>query len=216
MLKEKTTLFIVIKCIISMIVAVMFLSIFVLMYSYAGIHLTNSAKSTDYKWRANEIKTTMTEGFARLRMDEKGFNNDCTPTKIDILLMGSSHMEAVQMKRNENVSGILNQELPQSTYNIGMSGHTIYRCVDNYGAAIEEFNPQKYSIIETSSVSASVPQMQSVINGTAERDPSYDSGPIYYLQLIPAFRPVYNQLENWATLKNPVGGGTAQLASELN
>lgn len=190
----------------SVLIAVGLLSVFVFLYSYAGIHLTNTTKSTDYKWRPNELKTTMTEGFVWLRMDESGFNNDKVPTKIDNLIIGSSHMEAANMKPSENVSGILNQRLPLATYNIGVSGHTIYRCVDNYEAALEEFCPTKYSIVETSSIELSVSDMQSVIEGNAKRIPSYDTGLIYYLQMIPAFRPIYNQLDNWATLENHAGG----------
>ena len=193
------------KIVLSAIIAIVLISFFVLLYSYAGIHLTNTTNSTDYKWRSHELKTTMTEGFSWLCMDKNGFNNESVPTKIDCLLLGSSHMEAVQMNHDENVSGRLNQLIPLSTYNIGISGHTIYRCIDNYKSAIEEFKPGKYSIIETSTVNLSLSEMKSVIDGSAKRIPSYDHGLMHYLQLIPAFRPIYNQIENWATIKNPGG-----------
>jgi hypothetical protein len=43
----------------------------------------------------------MTEGFSWLKMDDSGFNNvafdDVGSEQPDILLMGSSHMEAVQV-----------------------------------------------------------------------------------------------------------------------
>lgn len=201
-----------IRIFLSAVIALVLLSIFVLGYSYAGIHLINKTGSTDYKWRQNELKTTMSEGFAWLRMDENGFSNESIPDIIDSLIIGSSHMEAVQMKHEENVSGRLYELLPMNTYNIGMSGHTIYRCVDNYKSALKEYKPSKYSIIETSTIHLSVPEMQAVIDSKANRISSYDSGLIYYLQLIPAFRPVYNQLENWVKLQNPVGGGTTQIA----
>lgn len=205
-----------IRIVWAVLITVLVLSLFALLYSYAGIHLTNATNSTDYKWRANELKATMSEGFAWLRMDKNGFNNEDIPKRIDTLIIGSSHMEAVQMKHDENVSGRLNDLLSQSIYNIGVSGHTIYRCVDNYKSAIEEFSPQKYSITEISTVSLSVSEMQAVIDGSANRILSYDSGLIYYLQLLPAFRPVYKQLENWAKLQNPVeGGGTTQVVGSL-
>lgn len=187
-------------------IALVLLSFFVMCYSYTGIHLTNKSDATDYLWRSNELKTTMTEGYAWLKMDDNGFNNVSIPKTIDTLLIGSSHMEAFQMKHEENVSGRMNQLIPQTTYNIGISGHTIYRCVDNYESAIQEFMPGKYSIIETSTINLSLPELKSVIDGNAKRIPSYDNGLIYYLQMIPAFRPMYNQIENWATLKNHAGG----------
>ncbi len=191
------------KFILSVLVCCVVLSVFVMFYSYAGIHLNNDKKSTDYKWRPNELKTTMTEGFCWLRMDQNGFNNAIISADIDALIIGSSHMEAVQMRHGENVSGRLNSILPLKTYNIGMSGHTIYRCVDNYKSAVEEFNPKKYSVLETSTVKLSVSEMSSVIEGSSNRIPSFDSGIIYYLQLIPAFRAIFNQLENWISLDRP-------------
>lgn len=50
----------------------------------------------------------MLEGMAWFRMDDNGFNNvDAEDGDLDILLMGSSHMEAVQVDPTENTAYLL-------------------------------------------------------------------------------------------------------------
>lgn len=198
--------------------AVVILSLFAYIYDYAGIHVTNTTGATDYVWRSNEIKNSMVEGFVWKRMDANGFSNSTSNTDdIDILILGSSHMEASQMSSDKNVGGLLNRYLAEmNTYNIGMSGHTIYRCVDNFSDAISIYVPKKYAIVETSTVQLDVENMRAVIEETAAAIPSYDSGLIYSLQLIPAFKPIYNQLELWMSqTENEVNTSTVSEIKEV-
>ncbi len=81
--------------------------------------------------------------------------------------------------------------------NSAITGHTIYRCADNFQQAVVKFKPKKFCIIETATVKLTESEMDAVSNHTARRIPSYDSGLIYYLQFIPAASSVYNQLDNW-------------------
>lgn len=180
-------------------VTIFILSIFSYIYDYSGIHIQNKKGGTDYIWQSNQYKSTMKEGFSWLSMDENGFNNNhIAKDHIDILLMGSSHMEAVNIKQNQNVGYLLNDLIPQYyTYNIGISGHTIYRCVNNIESAIDNYKPSRYVIIETDSIELKIKEMDAVVKGTAKAIPSYDSGMIYYLQKIPAFKSIYNQLDIW-------------------
>ena len=57
------------------LIALVFLSWFTIVYCNSGIHVTNSSGATDYKWEPNQLKSTMSEGFAWLHMDKNGFNN---------------------------------------------------------------------------------------------------------------------------------------------
>lgn len=198
---------VLLNLIFSIVVATVFLSLFSLAYSFSGIHLTNNDKSTDHRWRPYEIKSTMTEGFAWLRMDKNGYNNLLSSEELDAILIGSSHMEALQIEKTDNVSSILNNDYSIGIYNIGMAGHNLYRCVDNYPFSIQKYTPKKYSIIETSSVVLTIPEMNEVIDGNAKRITSYDSGLLYYVQYIPAFRPIYKQLTDWMA-QNPAGEGS--------
>lgn len=198
----------VMKFIISGTLAVLILSVVAMFYSHTGIHITNPNGSTDYVWEPNQLKSNMTEGFAWFVMDENGYNNTrgnstrAMEDGCDILLMGSSHMEAVQVPSEQNVGARLNQQLEgMHTYNIGVSGHSIYRVMDNIKDAVREYRPEKYIIIETDSIQLDREEMQSVIHGTATRIPSYDSGLIYLAQKIPAIKWIYKNTQDWVDMQ---------------
>lgn len=189
-----------IKMIISGILSICSLSLFNLLYSFSGIHYDNPSGATDYVWASEQLKTTMTEGFSWLKMDSAGFNNIPSQheKKVDILLMGSSHMEAINVPSTANTGYLLNQYLPEfNTYNIGMSGHTIYRCVNNVANAYQTYAPSYYLIIETDTVALDINEMTAVITQSAPKIPSYDSGILYHLQKIPAIKWLYKQTIDW-------------------
>lgn len=201
--KLRITLIWLTKVMAAGFVSLAVLSVVAFFYSYTGIHITNPAKATDYIWLPNQVMSNMKEGFSFIKMDKNGFNNaEVRNEKIDILLMGSSHMEAYQVGKYENCSYILNELLPEYyTYNIGISGHTIYRIADNIDDALREYSPQKYVLIETNTVELEIVQMNKIISGESSVIKSYDSGVLYYLQKIPAFKPLYNQLDIWLNTK---------------
>lgn len=194
------------KAFIAGIAALAIISAAAFFYNYTGIHLTNHSGATDYSWQKNQRMNNMKEGFAWVKMDENGFNNVSVSDDIDILLMGSSHMEAYQVAQTENCGYLLNEYLPDFyTYNIGISGHTIYRIADNIESALTEYSPSEYVLIETNTVQLNISEMNKVISGETKRIKSHDSGLLFYLQKIPAFKPLYNQLDNWINI-NPNSG----------
>ena len=133
------------------VIALVLLSLFSLVYGFSGIHVSNTSGATDYKWEPYQYKSTMTEGFAWIKLDEHGFNNPKGSyiAPVDVLIMGSSHMEAVNIPEEFNAANRLRQLLPGTTvYNIGTSGHTIYQCAKNISAAVSEYSPY-YVVIET-------------------------------------------------------------------
>ena len=183
--------------------ALVILSLFTLLYGYTGVHVANPDKATDYKWEPGQLSTTMKEGFAWKRMDENGFNNSYPVGEgrgIDILLMGSSHMEGANVAADENAGYLLNEMLPELyTYNIGVSGHNIYRCVDNMQDAVEVYEPGEYVLLFTTSIELSEASMQAVIDRTAKPIASYDSGILYFLQKnVPAMKSIYKALQDWS------------------
>lgn len=189
----------ILKAIIACMIALGILSIFVCIYHYEGVHVDNSGNGTDYKWESHQLKSQMTEGFSWFLMDGNGFNNEIiTSDTVDILLMGSSHMEACEVPQEKNVGSLLNAEISNmTTYNIGIGGHTIYRCVDNIADAIQTYRPEKFVIIETDRVKLDMNSMKEVVEGNAPAIPSYDSGIMYCLQKIPAVKLLYSQISNW-------------------
>ncbi len=178
------------------IIAILITSAFVLIYNYSGTHIANPSGATDYKWASNQYKGNMTEGINLMWMDENGFNNLSADTKnIDILLMGGSHMEAIQFPTEKNTGSLMNEMMPEyKTYNIGMSGHQFLNCLDNLEAAIDEYKPEKYVVLQSGNVSVTEEGLKSVLDGSLANIPSYDSGVLYYLQKIPVIKVVYKQL----------------------
>ncbi len=189
------------KALIAFVLATAILSGFAYVYSYDGIHHTNPTGATDYVWRPNEHIATMTEGFAWLKMDEAGFNNAGIPDTVDVLFMGSSHTDDLHFSADKNAAVLTGELTGRSVYNVGMSGHTIYRCLDNLPAALATYQPEEFVVLETDTVRLNVDRMNEVLNGTALPNPSYESGIVYYMQLIPAFKPMYKQLDVWMSLE---------------
>lgn len=185
------------------LVAILILSIFSCVISFSGIHIQSSTGATDYVWEANQWKATMFEGFAWMHMDDNGYNNTHDEEPVDILLMGSSHMEAVNVAQNENVAALLNEMASNYfTYNIGISGHTIYNCVNNMNAAVKEYAPTKYVILETDDVSLEPETMQMVIDGKYGHIQSHDSGILYLTQKYsPAIKNLYKATNEWKNSK---------------
>ncbi len=203
------------KAFVAGLTAIAIISVAAFFYNYTGIHVTNHSGATDYSWQKNQQMNNMKEGFASVKMDENGFNNTAVSDEIDILLMGSSHMEAYQVAQTENCGYLLNKYLPDFfTYNIGISGHTIYRIADNIEAALSEYSPSEYVLIETNTVQLSISEMNKVISGEAARIPSHDSGILFWLQKIPAFKPLYNQFDNWINIKTDTDSGEEYEAKE--
>lgn len=207
-----------IKAILAGVITIIILSVFCYFYSYDGIHIASETGATDYVWEKGQLKATMKEEFSRVRMDNYGYNNFYDYSKdADVLLMGSSHMEAAQVSVTENVGYLLNEQMPElKTYNIGMSGHTIYRCVDNLGNALDTYKPKKYLVMVVDSVDLNIDEMMHVVDGTAEAIPSYDDGIVYYLQKIPSIKVIYKQLSDWISLSGESDAGSVKQEIDSN
>lgn len=171
-------------------------SLFVLVYNYSGTHIVNLSGATDYKWIQNQYKANWGEGVTYMRMDDNGFNNLSSDiSNIDLLLMGGSNMEAISIDRKHNAGVLLNNLLgDMKVYNIGMSGHQLTNCLDNLEAAIAEFCPSSYIVVQTSSLDIMPDEIKAVLDGTLSEIPSYDSGILYQLQKIPALKVIYKQV----------------------
>lgn len=188
------------KIMISILLSFTLLSGFVRIYFFSGVHITNHTYATDYTWEPGQPKANMTEGFSWLSMDSNGFNNvEPIKEKIDVLVMGSSHMEAVNVPPDRNAVSLLNTDFQDMYfYNIGISGHKIYNVVNNIHAAIETFKPTRYVIIETSIVNLDEKTMLQVISGDFKRIKSYDSGLLFHLQKkVPLIKSLYKAVEDW-------------------
>ena len=192
------------KACIAGIISITILSIYIYFFSFSGVHIENKTKATDYTWEAFSKKSCTGEGVSWITMDQNGFNNRSFPDSINILLMGSSHMEAVNLASNQNVGVQLNDNLQNlTTYNIGVSGHSIYTCIQNMEAAILTYEPSDYVILETGSIEMNVDDMNMVLDNNYPEIVSYDSGILYILQKkLPIVKSVYKTICDWKSAES--------------
>jgi hypothetical protein len=140
----------------------------------------------------------LVEGFGYGKMNNEGYNNidDYESQKIDILLMGSSHIEGVNVAQRETTASVLNTLLKtRYTYNIGFSGHDFLRNLNNLKDAVNYYKPQGYVVLEIQNIICSVQEIESVIYSQMKRLSSFDQGVLSYLQKIPYLRLGYRQIK---------------------
>lgn len=196
------------KILIAGCLSIFLLSLFTFVYRYSGVHITNQSQSTDYTWEKYQYQTNMREGYAWIKTDKNGFNNAYVSKKTnpDYLLMGSSHMEALQMSSDENAGYLLNDLISDYyVYNVGISGHTIYRCINNLNNANRQFSPSQGVIVETSLTDLDLEMMNKVLNCDLKPIRSYDKGWIYYVQkYMQSVKFLFNQLDEWKKMDSSI------------
>lgn len=186
-----------IKVIAAGITAIIILSGIAYFYYNTPLHVQNPNGNTDYVWQGNSRWMHMTEGVSKGQYDANGYNNLQVISSPDILVLGSSHMEAANVMQDENVTFLLNQYLENqyTAYNMGISGHHFIK-VCKYlpiTMALYEREP-RYIIIETSETTFSEDSVNSLLQGTVDFTPSRNTGVIAALQKIPFLRLAYHQL----------------------
>jgi len=209
------------KIISAGVVAFLVLNLFCFFYGYSGIHIENNTGATDYTWLSHMLRTNMEEGFSAFHFDEYGFNNIVSDDhNSDILLIGSSHMEAIQVQPFENTGALLNQMLPDfKTYNIGISGHNIYTSVKNLKTAVSYYRPSQYVILETNQVTLDDEKIDEVIEGKYPKIPSYSKGLFYQSQIyFPVIKTIYKKVSDWknAALVEEKSSNSIESAIDLN
>ena len=169
-------------------------------YGLIPVHIDNPHGNTDYIWPANSRWMKMSEGVSWGQVDANGFNNKTVLDNPDILIVGSSHMEAMNVMQDENTASQLNQLLNQrySVYNLGISGHNFCKTCQYLPRNIELFKPKglKAIIVETSTVDVSLKDVESILQQNIKKTPSHSNGLVGKLQRNPYLRTLYFQYEH--------------------
>jgi hypothetical protein len=144
---------IICNTLISIIISILLLSTFIYFYRYwLSLGEENLTRTKDNNWYPKQFVHNMEEGFVWFNLDKNGYNNFFPKKKdeIDILLVGSSQVEAYQVGSNENIGYLLNSLLKNYyTYNIGTLGHFLPRNVTDLSKVYYLYKPKKYIILET-------------------------------------------------------------------
>ncbi|MBQ6569436.1 MAG: hypothetical protein IJL87_04185 [Clostridia bacterium] len=124
---------------------------------------------TDFCREPNAFYCGAVEGFVWGKTNNEGYLNlyDYTPgMEINILVFGSSQMEANQVLTKNSCSVLLADRLPgKRVYSAGMSSHRFLTCADNYSAAVNKYNPTDYIIFETAEVDFPENEMADFLSG---------------------------------------------------
>lgn len=208
------------KCILAGIVAVAILCLILMPYYLTPVHIENPEGNTDYVWPANAPWCRMTEGIAYGRFDARGYNNAEVVAHPDILVLGSSHTEAVDVLQTENFAALLGQRFRDTytVYNMGISGHFFLKVCKYLPRTVDLYPDARYIIIETSNVDFYQSDVDSLLKGTVEYTPSNSTGLIAALQKLPFLRVVYHQLTSGLMdlllPEKPEGNAVSQSASQ--
>lgn len=196
----KKVLLWLLKVSLSALIACVVLTGFCMLYYNEPIHDDTADGVTDYSWEYNKFYSRGTEGFAWGKTNNEGYTNtyDYSENKdVDVLVMGSSHMEARQVAMEESTAAVLGSLLSdQTVYNIGVSSHNFLVCADNIAAAVHKYNPSKYVVLETSSLEYTDEELLSAINETVPDLTSNAHGVLGLLQKNQFLRLSYTQLKD--------------------
>lgn len=95
---KKRWIRIVRNIIIAGVIALIPLTGFQYFWRYNAVSVRDDSGATGNKHEPNAWNANMEEGFSWVRMDDNGYNNLAEKQgEIDILLMGSSHLDGLQV-----------------------------------------------------------------------------------------------------------------------
>ena len=186
------------KVILAGIISIAIMCGLLCFYDIIPVHEENPKGNTDYVWPANSIWVKATEGISYGKFDANGFNNKSVVDNPDIIVLGSSHVEATDVMMDENAAYLLSEKLnaKYSLYNMGISGHTFFKVCQYIPTNLELYEKvPKVLIIETSTVKISQKDVDDVISSSVKRTTSHNTGVIGTLQKVPFFRTIYHQIE---------------------
>lgn len=193
-----------IKCIGAGVVALGVLSLFSIFYYNPPIHVACESGATDYTRESGTFWARATEGFAHGTTDIDGYNNVRVTKQDDIgiLMMGSSQTEGLYVDAKRNMGYDLAELLQEDgldlpVYNIGMSSHGFLRNVSNLDAALQEYKPSDYLVMETDLVDFSAEEIDAALQNRMEPLATYNEGILYQLQRIPYVKLAYQQYQNY-------------------
>lgn len=196
-IKKSTKNFV--RILISALFSVFFTSLLLLFYYTLPLHYENTRGDTDYVWQPNSFWIRMTEGISVGSFDSLGFNNTSVIDNPDILVLGSSHIEAAQVMQNENTAFLLNKAFSgkYSVYNKGISGHNFTKICQYLSRNLEIYNvPPKIVILETSTTNITNKNINDILTKKVKHTQSHTSGIIGLMQRVPFFRLLYMQIDH--------------------
>lgn len=203
----------IVKALIAGLLAFLVLNVFSFFYYNVPARAIDNSFVTDYKWPSNSFHSLMTEGFGFGTVNNDGYNNPYDykkDTNVDILFMGSSHIEGFNIAKNKNAAAVLSEISGETVYNVGISEHTLLKCLSSIGDAYIKYEPKDYIVIETMTVSFYDDEIKSALS-REDKLPAYSDGIMNVLQNFKYLKLVYYQYNN---LKENSSKGNKAITNE--
>ena len=195
---KKQTLNWIIKALLAGLLAFAILCGVCLGYFNLPVRVSNADGATEYKYEAGRPYVRGIEGFGFGKLNNDGFNNlrDFTPgEEINVLLMGSSHMEGFCVPQKNSAGAVLNRlfDGEKYVYNIGMAAHTFPYCAEHLETALNVYAPTDAVVIELAALSYDPAALDAAADGTLPDMASHEGGFITALQKLPYLRLFYTK-----------------------
>ena len=178
--------------------ALVLLNLILFFYMYYPLARPNEYNTTDYTFEPNRIYFWMYEGIAYGKTDSAGFNNNQFISKPDIIILGSSHMQAKEVMPKYNVanqlqSNLVNSGYNFSVYNMGISSHGFIKCLKYLKNTTA--HSEKYIVIETSDIDFSGEEIESLLQYSLSRIQinTYNNKIINFVRRLPLYQILRTQ-----------------------
>ena len=184
---------------ISSIISFIILTLFCSVYYNVPVHHTNEDGSTDYSWESKVLYSSMTEGFGIGRTNNEGYMNvnDYNEEMVDVLIMGSSHLQGLAVPLKDTCVSIMNEQLKdKQCYSIAIAGHNFKVCLNNLDNALKKYKPS-IVVIEMDSLLLDEEEINKVINNEIPEITSVSNEFINFLQHNQFLRLMYSQINSF-------------------
>lgn len=160
---------------------------------------------TTFKLEPNTVYSVATEGYGWGRTNNDGYMNTFDyedGMDVDVLVLGSSHIQSFQVPLKENAVTLLNSLLPDDVvYSIAIGGHYLKTCFACMPAALEKYSPSKYAVIETSNIMLTDNEIREIVDGKPQDAFSRTGKLAAILRKSPYLRLLNNQLKIYQSAK---------------
>lgn len=161
---------------------------------------------TTFKLKPNTIYSVATEGYGWGRTNNDGYMNAFDyedGMDVDVLILGSSHIQSFQVPLKENAATVLDSLLPDDVvYSVAIGGHYLKTCLACMPAALEKYSPSKYVVIETSNIMLTDSEIMEIIEGKPQDAFSRTGKLAAILRKSPYLRLLNNQLKIYQSVKS--------------
>jgi len=128
------------------------LNILCMFYRVVPNYVSGAKGMTTSARKPNQRYVSFTEGFGHGRVDKNGYINPpefAEHDTHDVVIMGSSHMEALQLPQEEITVSLMGAKFGElRLYNVGFTGHNFLTCTKYLQRVIQVEMP-KYVVMET-------------------------------------------------------------------